>query len=395
MSDHSEVPGLECPLLFGLPENKTEVIDGRMRTLWPFQEARDAERAYSAWSRQIERWRGGSSGISLERQCRVLEMEVPVSLDLFRAIQVNFWRRELWDLESEADLPGYDSPFRTGHIRTNLWGAFNSTGDRKARSRWERCCWGDVMLTEDTSLSLDLYYFSEEAPMQLIGGDFAGGVPLFAAQILTPFSREVDQGQRLMLLHGAGVKHVWLLDPSLESVPSLAWGPAKYAQEGSFGVGEVIRPPFCPELEISVAALFEDPYGDPKTATGSDGPQEAGEPGSPMGLEYPLLLGHPGRRHEIWRDHSPCVLAFGSAEEARQRFHELLADASCWAGNAPTKRLQLSGDVEAARLEPFQFTRRRNRVHLDVEVDPSAYRRMLEAFGDRGVWEERNRWLDG
>lgn len=365
-------------------------------TLWPFQDPREAEDTHAAWSRHVERWRGGSSGITIERQCRVLEMEIPVSLDLIHSFQRNFWRRDLWDLDPDAGAPGYDAPFRTSHVRMALWAAFNSGDDRKARSRWERCCSADVMLTEDTSLSLDLYYFSEEAPIQLIGGDFAAGVPIFAAEILTPFSREVDRGPRLTLLHRAGVQHVWLLDPSREVVEALLWQPTGYVQNGAFGTGEVIRPAFCPEIEVSVAALFDDPYGERKVLS-SDAPPERPLSIEPqvMGLEYPLLLGHPGRPHEIWQDHSPCVLAFGSVDEARQRFHQLLTDANRWTGGPCATVLQLSDDVEAARLEPFQFTRRRNRVYLDVEVAPAVYRRMLEALADRGVWEERNRWLDG
>src|SRR5688500_12534494 len=141
MSDST--PRLEYLLLFGLPENKTEVLDGRMRTVWPFLNLLEAERAFESWCAQLERWRGTRrvsasdpparaviGGMSLKRRCRVIEMESPISVDVLRALHAAFWRRDLWDLPPEPSLPGHDSPLTTGRVRMNLWKAFNSRDGR-------------------------------------------------------------------------------------------------------------------------------------------------------------------------------------------------------------------------------------------------------------------------
>lgn len=418
MSNAFTLPGLEYLLLFGLPENKTEVMDGRMRTVWPFQELSHAERAFEAWCRQIERWRevarepssAGAhktdlGGITLSRFHRVVEMEIPIHVDTLCALQSGFWRRELWDLPPEDDLPGYDSPWRNGHLRMNLWGIFNPIEERREsrtrgqRPSWQTCCWGDVLLTDDTNLVFDLYYFADEQPMQLIGGDFARGVPRMVAQILSPATREVDRTSRLRLLHRAGVRHVWLIDPALETLEALVWTSKGYDLEGTYSPGDRIEPGCCPGLTVSISDIFRDRHqmeAKRRPAENDSEPVDRHDetwrvdPARTLGIEYPLLLGHPSRRHEIWQDHSPCLLAFGSAPEARERMRSFLADAQRWTGLPVPRVLAFSEETESARVGPFQFTRQTNRVHLDVDVDPSIYLQMLETLADDAVWQERN-----
>src|ERR1051325_7000586 len=137
MNDRMSAPGLEYLLLFGLPENKTEIIDGRMRAVAPFRNLGDAEIAFDTWCCHIEHWRGVApkvaggghrvefGGLKIERLCRVVEVQIPISVHGFLALHSAFWRRELWDLSPDDTLPGTDHPFRSGDIRMNLWRAFD------------------------------------------------------------------------------------------------------------------------------------------------------------------------------------------------------------------------------------------------------------------------------
>ena len=48
--------GLECALLFGAPENKLELLDGRTPLVWPFPDRETAEAHFADWTETLCRW---------------------------------------------------------------------------------------------------------------------------------------------------------------------------------------------------------------------------------------------------------------------------------------------------------------------------------------------------
>lgn len=404
-SKAAAAPSLEYPLLFGLPENKTGILDGRMRAIWPYRTLDLTARAFDRWRGELARWRGapgvstGSSteleigGITLTRHRRWIEMQIPIEVDTLGALRGGFWEPELWDAPARREPRGYPRPWRHGDVRMNLWRVFREGSAREKGFH----CYGDVVVAPDTSFFFDHYYYAPEEPMARIG-DYPASPPRAVVQVLAPATREADRGPRLALLHRAGVRHVWLLDPDVETVEVFAWQPPGYELEAVYRPGDTIRPSFRPEVAVAVAELFDDQgerWGVPGSGPSAGAPQDDPpretwlvDPRKRLGLEHLMLLGHPARRHEIWREISPCVLAFGSPNEARGRLRHFLDDAARWTGGSVPRTLELAGDVEAARLAGFQFTRRGNRVYLDVEVDPRVYTGMLEALCDRELWAE-------
>ena len=52
--------GLEYLLLFGVPENKWELFDGRVRWAFPFLDRDVAQAHFAAWTDTLQRWRGAT-----------------------------------------------------------------------------------------------------------------------------------------------------------------------------------------------------------------------------------------------------------------------------------------------------------------------------------------------
>jgi hypothetical protein len=99
-----------------------------------------------------------------------------------------------------------------------------------------------------------------------------------------------------------------------------------------------------------------------------------------LGLEVLFFFGHPERRYEIWNNRAPCVLAFGSAEEAEMRFGHFFEEICRWE-RAPLSRPRLiEPGVEIAEAGRFQLTRQGRQIRLDVAVDGQKFRDLL------GIW---------
>src|SRR5208282_4850051 len=96
---------LEYLLLFGVPNNKWEILDGRVRWAFPFL-ARDVAQAhFEAWTDTLLRWRNGGEprvhetptadgsqrsilrfdGVEMSLYPRPIELRMPMDFDVFDA----------------------------------------------------------------------------------------------------------------------------------------------------------------------------------------------------------------------------------------------------------------------------------------------------------------------
>jgi hypothetical protein len=72
--------GLEYALLFGVPKNKPELIDGRTRCAFPFLKREMAEAHFAAWTETLRRWKGVTERptVRTEKRCQTVEVaELP------------------------------------------------------------------------------------------------------------------------------------------------------------------------------------------------------------------------------------------------------------------------------------------------------------------------------
>ncbi len=99
-----------------------------------------------------------------------------------------------------------------------------------------------------------------------------------------------------------------------------------------------------------------------------------------------FFFGHPERRYEIWDNRAPCLLAFGSPEEAVLRYEHFLQEICRWEQAPVPRPCLIEPDVELAEVGRFQLTRRGRQVRLDVAVDARKYRELLHVWADRSAW---------
>lgn len=104
--------GLEYALLFGAPENKLELIEGRTPLSWPFPDRETAEAHFAHWTETLCRWQGISrrptvqktaakwtveiNGFVLDLYPRPIHLDISFVGDAFGEIYKSFWRRAPW-----------------------------------------------------------------------------------------------------------------------------------------------------------------------------------------------------------------------------------------------------------------------------------------------------------
>jgi Uma2 family endonuclease len=396
--------GLEYALLFGVPKNKPELIDGQTRCAFPFLNREQAEAHLTAWVETLCRWKQIATAPAVHKDAKEwrvearnfqltlyplpIDLRIPLDFDAFVAIDSSFWRRDLWAGQPASHETGWEDRQRHFDVQLNLWTLF---GDYCRRYGGRHSGRVDLSLSDTTNVAPDQYYFRASAK-NCLRHDYFWGVPDLVAEVLSPATRAIDRGPRKNLYRRAGVPHLWLLDPEVETVELHDLEGDRYHLTATHGAGTEFRPVLFPGQTVAVDRLFDTQW---KRHPEWFGREEEAEPiprwlVAPeirVGLEYLLLMGHPERRYEIWSNRAPCMLAFGSAEEARLRLEHLLDEAASWEQAARPQTAVLDSDAEQAEVGRFRFTRRGRHVHLDVAVDARKYQELLCLWSDRAVWD--------
>jgi hypothetical protein len=403
--------GLEYALLFGAPENKLELFDGRTPLSWPFPDRETAEAHFALWIETLCRWQGVSpqppvqktaekwtaevNGFFVELYPRPIRLEIPFSGDTFRDILDSFWRRDLWPDQPQGREMGWESLVDNSDIDHHLWRLFTGLS---VRHGGEHCGRVAIALTERDAVEPDQYYFHAGREECLIEDTYFQGPPEIIAQVLSPATRWMERGPRREVFRRAGVKQLWLLEPQFEQVELFELAGLDYQRVATYGAGDTFSAPGFPDTLVNVTELFETQRKRhqrlyPKT--GGDEPDKTPEPiphwlispETRLGLAYLMVLGHPKRRFEIWDNRAPCMLAFGSDEEARTRFEHFLEDICRWEQVPLARPTALDAGADVAEVGRFRLTRRGRIVHLDVAVDARQYRELLEVGARRESWD--------
>jgi hypothetical protein len=260
--------GLEYALFFGVPSNKLELIDGFSHWSFPFQSRELAEAHFAAWLetlcrwKQVEaapavrksrrRWRARVGGIRLECYPRPIRLEIPISGKAFEAFARTFNRRDFWPGQPQGLETGWDSMFDVGDIRMNLWRLFSDLCGRHGGQHSSRC---DIALSDSAAVAPDSYYFRAGRENIMIDGDYFCAAPDVIAEVLTAPSRSLDRGQRMEVYRRAGVRHLWLLEPTRETIEVYELRK-RYELQGCYGLGESFAVDLFPGERIAVEALF-------------------------------------------------------------------------------------------------------------------------------------------
>ncbi len=402
--------GLEYPLLFGLPENKLELIQGRTYCAFPFLEREQAEAHLLAWRDTLCRWKAVSPPARVRKGARVWRVEaagftlnlhplpinlnVPLAFETFRTFYSTGWRRDLWEGQPPGCESGWEPAYRHGDIQANLWQLFGALCENRDGNHAGRV---EVVLSDTAVVCPDQVIYLRPWDECLIGGQYFQGSPDLIAEVLSPASRTIDRGSRRELYRRHGVPHLWLLDPQPETVEVYELAGSQYQLTGTYRAGQQFRPALFPEETVAVDPLFDTQWKRHReeSLNRKPEPRSAPEPipewlaprDLVLGLEYLFLLGHPDRRWEIWDNRAPCVLAFGSAEEAQMRLPHFVEEAARWEGLPAQALTESAGEQERADVGRFHLLRRGRHVHLEVDVDARQYREFLDVYMNREAWE--------
>ncbi len=393
---------LEYLLLFGPPENKLELMNGRTPCSFPFRDRAEADGHFAAWAGTLSRWQGvadppaqwtGRADVKRIGRFELAQYRLPIRLEVPSEIAAYHWARRcffdrsLWPGQPRGHEVGFESPHRHSMVKLNLWKLFEDCG-----VEGDGIGGVDVTLTARDVVQPDYFFYPGPREQHLVGGQYFQGVPLLVMEVLSPFSRAIDRGPRKERYRQAGVPQLWLLEPLTSTVELYQLIDGDYQLTELATAGQAIKVPGLEPFELSVDAIFDAGDDWPATAAARDEPTDWAIPqGVTVGLQHLVLLGHAERRREIWDDRSPCFLAFGSADEARHRLDRFLVEAARWEDRPAVPAVAVEPDVDAATVGRFHFSRHRHVVRLDVDVDGRLFRSLLEATADRAAWD----WGDG
>jgi Uma2 family endonuclease len=399
--------GLEYALFFGVPENKVELIDGKSRWAFPFLSRDEGEAHFQHWLETLRRWKQVESttpvrksdgnwqvdvaGIAMELFPRPIDLRIPIAWQAFEAFLKTFHRRDYWPGQPAGLETGVDSPFDDGDIRSNLWSLLSDFCERHGG---QHCSRVDISVMPPAGFAPDAFYYGPGRTDIMIEGDYFGAAPDLIAEVLSAASRWLDRGPRMELYCRAGVPHLWLLEPTSNTV-EVYERHSQYELIGRHGPGERFTSPLFPGEEISVDSLFETQSqqwadrGQPR-AEPAPVPEWIVPPEMPIGLEYFFGLGHPERRWEFWDGKARSVLAFGSATEARARLDHFVTEACHWESLSRPRVTPLDADVDQSEVGRFQLTRRGRLVFLDLSIAPRCHREILTRWSNRSAWNWGN-----
>jgi len=400
---------LEYMLLFGPPENKLELWDGRTPTSFPFMDRSTADAHFASWSAELAQWQGVPDPPArmvdgalvkefgkfiLAQHRRPIRLKVPSELAAYHWASSSFWNRSLWPMQPARFERGYDHRQDHWDIKLNLWRIFDEEQDRLG-IEGEGMGGVDIVLTDSDVVQPDFFFFPGPRKAHLVADQYFGGVPQLIVEVLSPYSRAIDRGPRKEVYRRAGVPELWLIEPLTHTIETYQLTGGEYHLVSTAGMKERLPVRSLNGTAIELARVFDTQSSRFRNSADDDEdddqikptPAWAIPPDREVGLQHLILLGHTDRRREIWNNKSPCVLAFGSPEEARHRLNRFLAEAAQWKGLPTPQSVQIEPGMEAADVGPFHFIRQEHIVRANVDASALVYRELVHTNSNRAAWD--------
>ena len=261
--------GLEYALLFGAPENKLELFDGRTPLAWPFPDRETAEAHFFNWTETLCRWQGISppptvrksaakwtvetNGFVLDLHPRPIHLEIPFESDPFVQILDSFWRRDLWPEQPAGHATGWERPYEASDIALNLWRLFGEMSQQHGGEHSGRVA---IALTERDAVEPDQYYFRAGRQECMIDDDYFQGRRTswrrcsrrpHAGWTVGRVDRFSGGLELTMSAAGAALKQVELYELA---------GP-DYRLAATYGASDTFRVHGFPDTVVNVTELFE------------------------------------------------------------------------------------------------------------------------------------------
>ncbi len=243
---------LEYLLLFGVPNNKTEVYGGGTRVSFPSTDRAASEQHLRVWTETWARIHDteapaptvrGNALIARVAGSRFavfglpLHALIPVHGELYYYASMCASDEELWGATPGAG-PWSEAP--AGHSETcmglyRLGSLATSGGQGWSAARLE------VLLTDTDVCGGDFHYFSSKR-FDPHRDDYVAGIPDLVAEVLTPNTWAHDRGDRKQLFARVGVLHFWILDPKRLTLECYELVEGEYRLMNVFREGDTFVP---------------------------------------------------------------------------------------------------------------------------------------------------------
>jgi Uma2 family endonuclease len=113
----------------------------------------------------------------------------------------------------------------------------------------------DVVLSPTDIVQPDILFVAA-ARLSIIGEKYISAAPDLVVEILSPSTAERDQDLKRKLYARFGVREFWIADPEKKTVEVFVDTAEGFRRESLFGIGETLRSPLLPGLEIPLAEVF-------------------------------------------------------------------------------------------------------------------------------------------
>jgi hypothetical protein len=210
--------GLEYALFFGVPENKTELLEGGSRWAIPFMSREEGEFHFKEWLETLSRWKQVeptpvqksdtswltmAGGVRLELFRRPIEIRIPIAFETFGAFLDTFYRRDYWPGQPVGLESGFDSPYDRGDICMNLWRLIEMVDHRQGKHSGRV----DIALDEWACVAPDFFYYRPGRKNIMIERECFRAAPDLVADVLVASSRSLNRTPREAVYRRAGIPH--------------------------------------------------------------------------------------------------------------------------------------------------------------------------------------------
>ena len=360
---------LEYILLFGLPQNKLEILDGKTRVLLAFPDPQEAIAQFRYWLETLERWQDTPAlplsseendesrligGFELYRDQCVVHIRLPIdSVMMFNNSELQY-DRESWGLGE------------------GIAGGVHSFHAQRALSdKLDLRIFGtELLLTPDSMVAPIAYGFKDPMKLPLgtpegqrgeVGHHYIQGVPDLLLEVLLPATESELRGGKMTLYREAGLPELWLLDTYRGVIEVYRRLLDRFALVGKFGPGQT----FPSHGSVIDPAQLLPPTGKEQTL------ELWKKAGSRAGLEHFLSAGAPLRHFDFYHGLARRWFACSSAQRSQLLEEQTSQEIARWDSGGEVFQLRRVGD----RL-----------LRLDVRIDAAIHRRLFRYWHFEGKW---------
>jgi len=113
----------------------------------------------------------------------------------------------------------------------------------------------DVVLSATDVVQPDILFIAADR-LAIIGEKYISQAPDLVVEVLSPSTAERDQVLKTKAYARFGVRELWIAAPEGRTIEVFVNAGERFRREALFGMGDVLRSPLLPGLEIPLDSVF-------------------------------------------------------------------------------------------------------------------------------------------